>query len=212
MNKIRFIFDKDVWINEDAFIDLVCEVHNTDRQSVLGESRKGNHVTARAAAIYILRTHTTLTAVAIGKMFNRDHASILHHFNSVSSKIGLGFGKEYKINQIKAELILSDDLDANSIIDILIRNSRIWGEGKGLTDVKSQSMKLMEEVGELMASILKDKREEQLDSIGDIMVVLSILSNQLGIDITEAFQKAYDEIKNRTGKTVDGSFIKQQDL
>jgi hypothetical protein len=44
------------------------------------------------------------------------------------------------------------------------------------------------------------------------MVVLAILTDQLAIDITEAFQKAYDEIKNRTGKTVDGSFIKKQDL
>ena len=212
MNKIKFVFDKAIWVNEDTFMNLICEVHGIDKESLLGESRKGTYVTARAAAIYILRTHTKLTAVSIGKMFNRDHASVLHHFNSVSSKVGLGFGKEYKINQIKSELILSDDLDANSIIDILIRKSRSWGKAKGLTDVKSQSMKLMEEVGELMASILKDKREEQLDSIGDIMVVLAILTDQLAIDITEAFQKAYDEIKNRTGKTVDGSFIKQQDL
>jgi NTP pyrophosphatase (non-canonical NTP hydrolase) len=73
-------------------------------------------------------------------------------------------------------------------------------------------MKLMEEVGELMAAILKNDREQQVDAVGDIMVVLAILSNQIGVSIPTALKVAFNEIKDRTGKTINGAFIKQQDL
>jgi NTP pyrophosphatase (non-canonical NTP hydrolase) len=212
MNKIRFIFDRDIWISSESFLKIVADAHDIQVEEMMKKSRIAKYVTARAAAIYILRTHTTLTAVNVGEIFGKDHASVLHHYNSVWGKIRLGFGKEYKINAIKSHLMLSDIDSDGAMLDALVRESISWGEDKGLKDVKAQSMKLVEEVGELMAAILKDKREYQIDSIGDIMVVLSILSHQLGINITDAFGQAYNEIKHRTGNTVNGSFIKSEDL
>jgi len=87
-----------------------------------------------------------------------------------------------------------------------------WAEPKGLLNPEfapKQFMKLVEEVGELSNAILKDDFKEQIDALGDIQVVLIILAEQLGFDLDTCLQCAYDEIKNRKGKTINGSFIKE---
>lgn len=86
-----------------------------------------------------------------------------------------------------------------------------WAEPKGLLNpdfAPKQFMKLVEEVGELSNAILKDKREEIVDALGDIQVVLTILAKQLDLDLDECLKSAYNENKNRTGKTINCTFIK----
>lgn len=80
------------------------------------------------------------------------------------------------------------------------------------SDVKSQMVKLLEEAGELATGINKDKRELIIDSIGDVYVVLVILCMQLGLDINDCIKVAYEEIKERKGKVVNGLFVKEEDL
>lgn len=79
-------------------------------------------------------------------------------------------------------------------------------------DPVKQMLKLTEETGELAAAIARDNTEEVIDAVGDIMVVLTILCQQTGISLTGAFESAYQTIKNRTGKTVNGVFVKEEDL
>lgn len=86
-----------------------------------------------------------------------------------------------------------------------------WAKPKGLMNpdfAPKQFMKLVEEVGELANAILKDNKAEQIDSLGDINVVLIILAEQLGFDLDTCLESAYNEIKNRKGKTINGTFIK----
>jgi NTP pyrophosphatase (non-canonical NTP hydrolase) len=86
-----------------------------------------------------------------------------------------------------------------------------WAKPKGLLNpdfAPKQFIKLVEEVGELANAILKDNKAEQIDALGDIQVVLNILAEQLGFDLDECLKSAYEEIKNRTGKTINGTFIK----
>lgn len=87
-----------------------------------------------------------------------------------------------------------------------------WGENKGLLNPKNklaQLVKLTEESGELAGAILRDNKDLQKDSIGDLVVVLTLLSRQLGTTLQECVYLAYEEIKDRTGKiSKDGSFIK----
>lgn len=86
-----------------------------------------------------------------------------------------------------------------------------WAEDKGLLkeeNAPKQMLKLSEEVGELAGAYLKNKHDEIVDAIGDIQVVLIILSKQLGLDYNQCLEGAYNVIKNRTGKLVNGSFIK----
>ena len=86
-----------------------------------------------------------------------------------------------------------------------------WAEERGILipdNATKQMLKLTEEVGELAGAIAKNNKIDQIDAIGDIQVVLIILSEQLGINYKEALESAYNVIKDRKGKTVNGIFIK----
>ena len=86
-----------------------------------------------------------------------------------------------------------------------------WGAERNLLhneNALKQYSKLQEESNELLLSILNKNPYEQIDSIGDCAVVLIILANQLGHDFDKCLESAYDEIKNRTGRTENGNFIK----
>ena len=86
-----------------------------------------------------------------------------------------------------------------------------WGNERRLLDEegsKKQLIKLFEEAGELANAELKSNKEETIDAIGDIMVVLTIYAHQKGLDIFECYESSYNVIKDREGKTVNGVFIK----
>jgi len=90
----------------------------------------------------------------------------------------------------------------------------VWAKDKGLDKAQpeKQMLKLVEEVGELAQGLAKDNLDQVVDSIGDVYVVLTILSMQLGLDIRECVEEAYEEIKGRQGRMVNGVFVKQEDL
>lgn len=48
--------------------------------------------------------------------------------------------------------------------------------------------------------------------MGDIFVTLIILCKQLGIDPVECLSMAYEKISKRKGKTINGIFVKEEDL
>ena len=89
-----------------------------------------------------------------------------------------------------------------------------WAIDRGLhnADPSKQMLKLMEEVGELAEGLAKDNPDAVQDAIGDAYVVLTILSMQLGMDIRQCVKMAYDEIKDRKGRMVNGIFVKESDL
>ena len=66
----------------------------------------------------------------------------------------------------------------------------------------------MEEAGELGRAILKQNREEQKDAIGDMVVVLTNLAELLDMPIEECVESAWDVISKRTGKMINGTFVK----
>ena len=92
----------------------------------------------------------------------------------------------------------------------LIKKIQEWGRAKGINDPYKQALKTMEELGELSGSLLKGKRDEEIDAIGDIVVCLAIYCDIQRIDIEAATELAYDTIKGRTGKNVDGVFVKDE--
>ena len=88
---------------------------------------------------------------------------------------------------------------------------RDWADERGLYengDTKTQALKLVEEVGETCRAILKEDYEEITDGIGDCVVVLTNLAELHGVSIEECIEKAYNEIKNRKGKMVNGTYKK----
>lgn len=97
-------------------------------------------------------------------------------------------------------------------MDELVANVTAWAKEKGLLERENapkQMLKVMEEVGETASAILKNDHDKIVDGIGDSLVTLIILSKQLGLEPSHCLEVAWNEIKNRKGKMVDGTFIKE---
>ena len=95
--------------------------------------------------------------------------------------------------------------------DTAFNRIRQWADERGLYekgDPKTQYLKLMEEAGELGRALLKDNVEEQIDAIGDMVVVLTNLSELIDVPIEECIESAYEVISQRTGKMINGTFVK----
>lgn len=96
--------------------------------------------------------------------------------------------------------------------DDLIKKVYVWANDKELINpafIKQQFLKVAEELGETASAISKNKPAELLDGLGDTFVTLIILSLQCGVTPQEALNAAWNEIKDRKGKIVSGTFIKQ---
>jgi NTP pyrophosphatase (non-canonical NTP hydrolase) len=91
---------------------------------------------------------------------------------------------------------------------------RQWAKDRNLiegSDLKSQFVKLIEEAGELANAIGKKNDIEFSDAIGDMFVVLTIIAAQNGMMIEDCIDAAWQQIRDRKGKMVDGIFIKEAD-
>ena len=88
-----------------------------------------------------------------------------------------------------------------------------WAKDKGILDKATpmkQAMKTQEELTELCNAILDDDKEEIKDAIGDIVVTLIMQAKMQGMTIEECLNAAYDVISKRTGKMVNGQFVKDK--
>lgn len=107
-------------------------------------------------------------------------------------------------------------IDINELIDLVEE----WGDERRITgpdgsnNLYKQFRKLQEEVQELEDAINQEDNAEIVDAIGDCTVVLTLLARALRFDtgephsLSSCLHLAYDEIKDRTGSTVDGVFVK----
>ena len=101
----------------------------------------------------------------------------------------------------------------------LITKINHWADKRNLkqADPKIQWMRITEEVGEIRDVLLKPTKFTQpqaalKDAIGDTLVTIIVLAHQLDLDVTECLSIAYEEIKNRKGKMINGTFVKEEDL
>jgi NTP pyrophosphatase (non-canonical NTP hydrolase) len=88
---------------------------------------------------------------------------------------------------------------------------RDWAKQKGILDKgdqKTQTVKLLEEAGEIAKAILKSDTAEIKDGIGDVVVVLTSLAYLSNLSIEDCISSAYEVIKSRQGLIVDGDFQK----
>jgi NTP pyrophosphatase (non-canonical NTP hydrolase) len=90
---------------------------------------------------------------------------------------------------------------------------RKWAQEKGIYekgDVKTQFIKLQEEMGELAQSILKNDPEEFMDAIGDCVVVLTNLACLNDVNIEDCINGSYQVIAKRKGQMINGTFVKDK--
>ena len=96
----------------------------------------------------------------------------------------------------------------------LIKNIQDWASDRNLNtqNPRIQMCKTMEELGKLANAINKGNKIGAMDGIGDVVVTLICISMQLDVDFNECLKMAYDEIKDRKGKMIDGVFVKETDI
>jgi NTP pyrophosphatase (non-canonical NTP hydrolase) len=90
---------------------------------------------------------------------------------------------------------------------------RSWALNKGIynkSDSFAQYSKLMEENGELGEALMRRNKDEIVDAIGDMVVVLTNIAHLEGYSIEECIVSSYDVISKRKGEMVDGMFIKEE--
>ncbi|MGH1806249.1 MazG-like family protein [Enterococcus gallinarum] len=99
-------------------------------------------------------------------------------------------------------------------MDVLVELVEKWAKNKGLDKAESskQMLKVVEETGKVAAALARNDQDALRDGIGDVAVTLIILALQNDMDLYECLNCAYDEIKGRTGKMVNGVFVKSSDL
>ena len=113
------------------------------------------------------------------------------------------------------ELWSEDQLDEKpNITDSdMFSKIRDWAEQRGLYskgNSHTQYVKLQEEAGELAKALLKDDKPEVIDAIGDMVVVLTNLAHLQGVTIEDCINSAYKVISKRTGKMINGTFVKDE--
>ena len=104
-------------------------------------------------------------------------------------------------------------LRENGDLVTLTENIKGWHHDRNLIDGatdKDQFAKLIQEAGELSDNICKGN--DVADDIGDMMVVLINIAERNGLTMTQCLQVAWDDIKDRKGKMVDGVFVKKEDF
>ena len=112
---------------------------------------------------------------------------------------------------IKPNTVYTDLEPPHTSYDNRFDKIREWAKERGLYDkgdTKTQFCKLMEEAGELGRAILKDDQVEFVDAIGDMVVVLTNMAHLGNTSIEACVDSAYEVISKRTGKMVNGTFVK----
>lgn len=111
-------------------------------------------------------------------------------------------------------IINKNKKEIRKLMNKLVKNVKDWARERGLdkADPRDQMLKVVEEAGEVAGALARNDVESARTEIGDNVVTLIILAMQMNMDIHECLNAAYDKIKNRKGKTINGIYIKDEDL
>jgi NTP pyrophosphatase (non-canonical NTP hydrolase) len=96
-----------------------------------------------------------------------------------------------------------------NLIDKIIKWHKDRNLIEGSTD-KDQVLKLQQELGELSDSVCKKK--DMKDDLGDMMVIMLNIMKRNNITMEDCLSVAYNDIKDRKGKMIDGIFVKETDI
>lgn len=166
-----------------------------------------------------LREQKNLTLVEVAEKIGVSKLTVLK-WEHGTSQISIGKAKRLaEYFGVSVGYLLGLDTPAKDGIAELIDKVNDWADERDLkqADPKIQWMRITEEVGEIRDVLLKPTKftEPQAalkDAIGDTLVTIIVLAHQLDLDVTECLGIAYEEIKNRKGKMINGTFVKEDDL
>lgn len=159
-----------------------------------------------------------------------DMSEELISIKSVLAKLGRNLNENLK--QVREGLNLYTESNFENLKELILN----WADDKDLLHEKNadkQFMKFMEEIFEFRDewtlyndelsfnngfgeidedAYIYELADNMEDEMGDIFVTLIILCQQLSLDPVACLRRAYEKISKRKGKTINGQFIKQEDL
>ena len=164
-----------------------------------------------------LREQKNLTLVELAEKIGVTKLTILNWEHGTHEIKGSNAKKLADLFGVSIPYLLGYDTD-NTLSDLITKINH-WADERNLkqADPKIQWMRITEEAGEIRDVLLKPTKftEPQAalkDAIGDTLVTIIVLAHQLDLDVTECLGIAYEEIKNRKGKMINGTFVKEEDL
>lgn len=134
----------------------------------------------------------------------------------VSPKSVCNWEREVSRPNLKLSQVIKDvlgvDVMGDSVFNTLKPIVEQWFVDRGIDtgDGAKQLGKLQEEVDELKQAYIEANRYEEKDAVGDTLISLMGYCLQRELDIEECLEIAYNNIKDRTGKVVNGVFVKDE--
>ena len=122
------------------------------------------------------------------------------------------------VHGVKQDIVFSSypegmTVEENLSTDDYVKKIVGWHHDRNLiqgSSDKDQFCKLIQEAGELYDNICKGK--DVSDDIGDMIVVLLNIAERNKLSLTDCLSRAWDDIKDRKGRMIDGIFVKETDL
>ena len=104
----------------------------------------------------------------------------------------------------------------SAVVSVLTLNERTikWGVDKNIIGpnrkgtVRAQVEKLLEEATETYDAVSFGNIDEIKDGIGDVIISATLLAQMYGLTMDECHEAALQVVEKRTGKMVDGTFVK----
>ncbi len=88
----------------EAILSYVSRYYQLEESVVKGPQRAREAVTARQIAMYLIRTMTNLSQDNIGKLFNRDHSTVIHSIAQVEQKMKKDPAFSEKVKELKTNI------------------------------------------------------------------------------------------------------------
>ena len=138
-----------------------------------------------------------------------DQQARINMLNSYSVDTVHGLQQDVYFNSYPEDIKLEEKLEFDTLVNKVIN----WHQDRNLIDGssdKDQALKLLQELGELSDSICKGG--DIKDDIGDMLVVMLNITTRNKVSLSQCLAKAWEDIKDRKGKMIDGIFVKEEDL
>lgn len=97
--------------------------------------------------------------------------------------------------------------------EVLAARVEKWAKNKGIIDkatLEAQAGKTVEEAHELLDAAIKGNRDDYKDALGDVLVTIIIGAKLANVDLMQCLDDVLGIIENRTGKMIDGQFVKDK--
>ena len=91
-------------VTVDKIFSAIEKKYDVSKQELIGNSRVKNVAQARHVAIYLVKTITDISYPSIGKLFNRNHSTIMSSVEVIDKKISSSPAMEIEVNELIKEI------------------------------------------------------------------------------------------------------------